>query len=506
MKKIKQHKGKFVIANIVLCLLLLGALDARASWDPIVFQTMFRKPAEPNTNWDESEIKEKFSEFLYPFESFVDEPVLPPETFEFRYPKAIVSKQQSLKDIDYLFQVLKYGYACYEYFGGDEVFLQARDAMVQELEEQFSRRFTVDTFIDLLVRHLDFINDGHFQIAHQSLRQRQSMYMNYEKKFFRDSEGYYLTTNNVVEYIKYINGQNPTQYLHPSLNEEGEIIYRIGLLEYQDTEEILIELTLESDNSTRTMDLELSQFSNANVGGTNYERTSIDGIPVVALRSFNYPEDIEEFVRDAKTLKNEDAIIIDFRSNIGGSGLHNREWLDAFFSGSYEMPPFVAARLNTATVFNLGLNYWPHVIEDFNEKILVDYTEQFQSFERGWPEIGFTGSTAQISSKVNVVVLMDSRTGSAAETLITLLREAENVVLLGTNSAGATLIANPVPFSLPHSFVGVTIGGIIRMEVDLDSKSFINREGVGYLPDYWVDPDKALELAVKFIKNYGVIQ
>ncbi len=62
-------------------------------------------------------------------------------------------------------------------------------------------------------------------------------------------------------------------------------------------------------------------------------------------------------------------------------------------------------------------------------------------------------------------------------------------------------MCEPWDFALPHS------GGLevrIPTMLWLDSE-MQNRDGIGYLPDFWVHPDHALEYGgVKFVKKHLV--
>lgn len=72
----------------------------------------------------------------------------------------------------------------------------------------------------------------------------------------------------------------------------------------------------------------------------------------------------------------------------------------------------------------------------------------------------------------------------------------DNVVIIGSNTYGASL-TNRTTSALPNSLLPISFGVSLRLSLDL-----VDREGVGLLPDLWVHPDEASDLAVKFINNY----
>lgn len=503
MKKGKRFRVAMIVFSVLLSIILTSSVQMLAEWDRKVQEVTTLNRPQYSTPLDTEIITEQFLKLLYSFDSFDEEPFLPPEALELGYPKAIVSKGQALQDIEYLFPLLKYGYAGYQYFGGDERFLKAKEMIIEELQEEFPNRFTGFKFIDLLFKHLSFINDGHFAIGHYFFRHAHSMFMDLEYDFFRDDSGYYTEVHGVKEYIERINGQIPDPYLWPALNDEGKIVYRIGMLKPANEKVAsleLVELVLRSGDSQRQDFAVLEEVNSSTKTGSNYERYSIDGIPVITVRSFPHSPEMEEFVQDAHELMHEDIMIIDLRSNRGGFGGHLGQWVEIFTNGTFSPPPFISANLNTDIVYQLGVNYWPRILEGLTEQDLKDLEKEFASVERGWSPISFHEQTGKIPNPVNIVVLMDSATASASEIFVMALRQMDNVVFLGTNTAGVAFIGNPVYSVLPNSLIGIYFGVTLQMEVG--SQGFVNREGVGFLPDFWVHPEDALDVAIQFIRQY----
>ena len=95
------------------------------------------------------------------------------------------------------------------------------------------------------------------------------------------------------------------------------------------------------------------------------------------------------------------------------------------------------------------------------------------------------------------MVLIDAWIGSAGETFVDSLRHFANVVFLGVNTAGGYHMTGVVGTQLPNSNIRISFGLKFLVFPDL---SVI--EGIGFLADFWVHPDDALDLAVKFIQNY----
>lgn len=102
-----------------------------------------------------------------------------------------------------------------------------------------------------------------------------------------------------------------------------------------------------------------------------------------------------------------------------------------------------------------------------------------------------------IPNETIIIVLTDAHIASAGELFLESLRQLDNVVVLDTNTRGATL-TSLVTSSLPNSRLRLGFGGNLRLPWDL-----VDNEGVGLLPDFWVHPDEALDLAEHEARIYA---
>ena len=98
-----------------------------------------------------------------------------------------------------------------------------------------------------------------------------------------------------------------------------------------------------------------------------------------------------------------------------------------------------------------------------------------------------------------VFVLQDKGVASSGESAVKNFRAAADTLLVGGPTAGMALVPNNWEFYLPHSGLSCYFGtGLSFWETDE------NRDGVGYLPDLWVEPTQAMELTQKLIEFYGL--
>lgn len=98
-----------------------------------------------------------------------------------------------------------------------------------------------------------------------------------------------------------------------------------------------------------------------------------------------------------------------------------------------------------------------------------------------------------------VFVLQDEGVASSGETAVKFFRTAADTLFVGGPTLGCSLVPNNMYLYLPHSGLQCYFGtGIGFWETGE------NRDGVGFLPDLWVDPTEALEAVERLIEYYGL--
>ena len=81
-----------------------------------------------------------------------------------------------------------------------------------------------------------------------------------------------------------------------------------------------------------------------------------------------------------------------------------------------------------------------------------------------------------------------------------MLRMTENVVFVGSNTQGSIMFGNVMPMTLPNTGLPVRFGASIHFWEGTG-----NTEGVGFLPDLWVNPVDAEDAVVRLCRYYGLI-
>lgn len=451
------------------------------------------------------DLKSNFDLLLYKYDDFEDELSVINLNKNHILSKDIVSldKTKALQDIDYLFSLLKYGYSGYEYFGGDEQFNAVKKDMINSITNLNEDHILVENILHIIYDNLNFIQDSHFIIGNYNLCNYTKYFSSRKFEFLRDINGLYVSIDDEIFYLKEVNDEDPMNYVKPSLDEDGKLIYSLGILSDTADINIPINLLLESDQSSKNVKVSLFEYKPLYEKYSNsYNYYEIDNIPILDVNALCRvdPKDqtIERFIEDSRKLKEEDLIIIDLRNNIGGNLINIEKWFKGF-TGENLKQDIIESGLYTNTTISLSRNKF-ELKESEPESVKFMCLKEISTYEKqkhfpGWSPIEYE-NFKPIEIDNHIVVLIDKNTSSAAEFFVHYLKKLHNVTLVGTNSKGCMLTGNSNSAHLPNSKIPIYISHKLYMRTD-----FINMDGVGFEPDLWVKPEQSLHRVIKHLKN-----
>lgn len=451
------------------------------------------------------DLKSKFDLLLYKYDNFEDElPVINLDKDHVLSKDLVtIDKNQAFEDIDYLFSLLKYGYSGYNYFGGDEKFNLAKKNIVNSINSLGDNTILTENLLHILYSNLDFIQDSHFILGNYNLCNYTKYFSSRKFEFLRDINGLYTSIDDEFFYLKEVNDEDPMDYVKASLDEEGNLIYSLGILSDTPDIHIPINLLLESDQSSKNVKVSLFEYKPLYEEYSNsYNYYEIDNIPILDLNALCRidPKDssIEKFIEDSVDLRDEDLIIIDLRNNIGGNLINIEKWFKGF-TGKNLKQDIIESGLYTSTSVDLSRNKF-ELKESEPESVKFLCLKEISTYEKqkhfpGWAPIEYEEfQPLEIDNKI--VILMDKNTSSAAEFFIHYLKKLNNVTLVGTNSNGCMLTGNSNSAHLPNSKIPLYISHKLYMRTD-----FINLDGLGFQPDLWIKPEQSLDRVIKYINN-----
>ncbi len=505
-----------------------------ASGHPLILSDEIRSVIEGNRLASSRGEDRDLQDFLYPYTQFASDETIAQISFSAEAQPRSVSLADAQNDVRFLFEVFKYGYCLYEVFGGDERFGNARDAILRALGEHATTGsvIRVADLKALILQNLGFIQDGHAKFAGVSLFERQRWFRNNRYAFLRDDIGYYLVKEPLSvfslfasrgerTYLQSVEGAAPSDYLDLSLSADGQLVYILSHLAAQPTRKAQIHLVLATDQQVQTRTVTLVRQSGSVIQealrdirfnpATTYNLQFEGSIPIVVNRS-TVPSpaaavaDLEQFIADAPRVGESEVAILDLRNHEGGQIEYPLAWIRAF-TGQEPTYGRTWIELHTRTSMRLHQYFaqWYYTGNPeatalaqvyFDERIRYVDTDPL-ALDNVWQVVSQSELNPSILPNDTVLfVLMDAETGSAGEEFVEILQRFENVIFVGENTEGLTISGSPGWGTLPHSRLPFTLS--IGMSIE---DILAEREGMGMLPDLWVDSRLALERVLQYIQR-----
>ena len=370
-------------------------------------------------------------------------------------PDLVLTRQQMEEDVVYLFDALYACYGNYDKMGGQAAFDAAEQAILEECGQVDSLRAA--EFQELLLSHLSFVKDAHFQIQNQSPNPLWYPFFFREVAFYLD-EDQYITADH--KKVASVDGYDDlTQLFKRSISPEGEIVYYPVVL--QDTitwdEPLIIHYT---DGTAQVLQPEPYQEVPILNQSAIPELRNNNGIPILqvnGMRNNSVPGWSEAFLEGAKTLGNSKIGILDLRFNSGGDQDLIADWLKTYAKTSVPS----------------------------NSLFLDAFTgEQMLNARDLW-----------VQNDNFLVILTSKHTASGSEWLIDSAHNLENVLFVGENTFGC-LVGCSVAVHLKNSKFVAKIG---TYENIIPSTNDYFEEYRGFYPDLWVPADEAEDLVLALL-------
>ena len=388
----------------------------------------------------------------------------------------LLTYEQAVADIDLYFRTLKYGYGAYYYFGGDEVFNAAKEYALSKIAGE--EKVTGNLLEAVIRESVSFVRDGHFDVGDLTAdtKKRYEYFYCENQEFSKDDKGFYkLSVDGTKWYFESCDNEEVT--IAPSLNKEGKLVYSPMLF----TKTPCLKSMIILHSGEETVEEEILWIENQAYDGNylndaDYRFIKESGIAYISIRGFSdlWESDMKQFVQDARKVRDADVIIFDIRANGGGDSSWSNRWT-ANFKGE--------PQLNTAFSYRTtALTDGPDYRKPGHEK--YEYNISRGTF---------------VKNDIPVILLLDDECGSSGESMLLRMMANENVMVVGTNSAGCALCGNRMEFSLPNSGIHIGFGASLSFNNTME-----NIDSKGFMPDVWCNPKDALDYAIRLIGNYGL--
>ncbi|MDO5573517.1 MAG: S41 family peptidase [bacterium] len=310
-------------------------------------------------------------------------------------------------------------------------------------------------------------------------------------------------------------GIDDEQYVYPTVNDQGKLVYGLFCMNAEGEEFPESIRLVSEDGETSTLDMVWTivcagpQYNNLDVSHEYYEK---DGIPVTTLTrmsiDFHDVKMTNEFINEAKKLRDEPIFILDLRDNTGGLN----EIADFFL---YNLTgDKCEAKMQLATRYSaINQNIEKAISEtkklsDFSE---VDFYQDNQELVNGWTADRERGGQARTGETVvidnhakwndyenTIVVLVNQKTKAAAEYFLMKLSTVSNVVIIGTNTAGYMITDSDIDAEdiyLQYTGIPVNYGPTLVLHDKME-----DFDTTGWIPDIVTRGD-ALDAATALLRN-----
>ena len=226
------------------------------------------------------------------------------------------------------------------------------------------------------------------------------------------------------------------------------------------------------------------------------EQKELDNVPYVHPARMFYMDSEKEkadaFLETAKTCRSSKAAILDLRGNSGGDLLLAEKWYRSF--SDCEEGGHIRSIISLPLEETL-------LKEKFSA---IKMSQSLQELQKGedWQKLDALhymverNTTGLIQNDTLLLVLQDDKTASAAEHLIDRLHSLENVIFIGTPSAGMLRGSSFLTVYLKNSSVSVSFGNMLSQ-----FPSSYAKEYYGIEPDVWTTSEDALRVAEALFKK-----
>ena len=382
----------------------------------------------------------------------------------------VVTLEQVTADLELYYELLRTEYAGFKYFGGDEAFRAAFDAILEECTAM--ETITLQDWLNCMRKHFAFVRDGHFTVG-------GTFTGNYDVPFFFRTIAFQNTDNGYAamdgRIVASVDGfEDLDELFKLSLTKEGELVYYPVILEsvFRDNKIEAGKVYYSADSLTvrftdgTTIDLTADPYSQKSYSPNRYVyyRTE-DGVPITTVHYIDLENGKEELSDAAVKSRDYDISIVDLRTCRGGITAMYDEWYSSYTGHDMIGHSFMVYQ-GDAFVTNKGVLY-------------PDPSKANDIF----------------SSSDNVLIILTSKiTFSAGELFVDIAHNLENTLIIGENTHGTTTCSLRT-WTLPNTGMYVTFGEALY----LFPEGGHYKEFRGFYPDIWVPAGEAEEAVMNFI-------
>lgn len=430
-----------------------------------------------------------------------------------------ISSAELSEDIELLKYLIEYGYSGFTYWSNNGVDFNSAFDSLEELTIS-GNSIDVQDFERRIANALSGIQDGHVTVkgheTHRFINRYNPYFTNVIVELSRREEGdsilhdRYVVIQSLYDSVKPgMIYTGPEDRLFRILSRRGSEQYQLGVFSNEEMTEASFPFNTEPGSgagasNADTLKLPLHECNlTARTDDSRegiYYRTQIDGIEMIRVRSFSgeYYDALAGFISAGDTLASTERFIVDLTGNSGGNSSYPMQFVRSL-NGVAQWRVSVAMLCSPATI---GAVASIPITEDSPEN-LVEYVNSAQNtleLLRDHPVRNWFTFNDSLPPRLmgnysgQAVFLCDREVASSGEAFLDYSLSIPGAVHIGENSAGIGTFGDVRNYWLPNSHIRIT----------LPCKLFIApgfEEGVGYLPDYWLDSPEPIHEITEWMSN-----
>ncbi len=230
--------------------------------------------------------------------------------------------------------------------------------------------------------------------------------------------------------------------------------------------------------------------------------------PKIEIRTFStlVGLDLKRFLDSADRAREREWVVVDLRGNPGGSDHYAREWLLRLHGGN--SPGWKVSELISPVTLqgNVILHRWlfsrarsEAEREQSGGRLAFALEELEKAENQQMPTQWKTHDAAPVEILPNsspfdgkLLILVDSNTGSSAETFVLMAKQYSQAIVVGENTRGMARFGEIKLYSLPNSTIRIQAGSKI-----FHDPTGLFTEGRGFVPDYWLEGSEPISEIVE---------
>ena len=166
-----------------------------------------------------------------------------------------MSTSEAAEDVQRFFTLLTHGYCGYGFFQESGDFERARMEILDTLSQK--KQWATSEMVGLVRQSLGFIHDCHLRVGEQSFCDHQDFWYDDSLEFRVSDDGFAFIDRGATSVALAVEGSAPEDYLFPSLNRDGDPIYRLGVLSAMEPQPL--KLVARGEAGERELDVRLTR-------------------------------------------------------------------------------------------------------------------------------------------------------------------------------------------------------------------------------------------------------